>query len=128
MEVTNFLNEEMLPEDADVVSVAICQKFAELAVRNQRLVKSASEAREIIDRCGRVKFFPRFASNDVVFRVSRCKIYEENAYIEGASFCSCVCVCMCTMYNFKIEFSSLTRRSFRRFSACPSLTSSPCRT
>ena len=50
MEVTNFLNEEMLPEDADVVSVAICQKFAELAVRNQRLVKSASEAREIIDR------------------------------------------------------------------------------
>ena len=50
MEVTNFLNEEMLPEDADVVSVAICQKFAELAVRNQRLVRSASEAREIIDR------------------------------------------------------------------------------
>jgi hypothetical protein len=33
-----------------VVSVAICQKFAELAVRNQRLVRSASEAREIIDR------------------------------------------------------------------------------
>ncbi|CAL6416729.1 unnamed protein product [Bathycoccus prasinos] len=50
MEVTNFLNEELLPEDADVVSVAICQKFAELAVRNQRLVRSASEAREIIDR------------------------------------------------------------------------------
>ena len=50
MEVTNFLNEEMLPEDADVVSVTICQKFAELAIRNQRLVRSASEAREIIDK------------------------------------------------------------------------------
>ena len=41
--------EEELFHD-DVVSVAICQKFAELAVRNQRLVRSASEAREIIDR------------------------------------------------------------------------------
>jgi len=50
MEVTNFLNEEMLPEDADVVSVTICQKFAELAIRNQRLVRSASEAREVIDK------------------------------------------------------------------------------
>ena len=76
MEVTNFLNEEMLPEDADVVSVAICQKFAELAVRNQRLVRSASEAREIIDRLSAELSAIR-ASNDVVFRVSRCKIYEE---------------------------------------------------
>ena len=50
MEVTNFLNEEMLPEDADVVSVAICEKLAELAMQNQQLMRSSGEAREIIDR------------------------------------------------------------------------------
>jgi hypothetical protein len=51
LEVTNFLRtNNRLPEDADVISVAICEKFAELGVRNANLVKSAHDAREIIER------------------------------------------------------------------------------
>ena len=48
MEVTNFLNEEMLPEDADVVSVAICEKLAELAMQNQQLMRSSGEAPRLL--------------------------------------------------------------------------------
>ena len=51
LEVTNFLRtNNRLPEDADVISVAICEKFAQVGVRNANLVKSAHDAREIIER------------------------------------------------------------------------------
>ena len=43
-----FLNEEMLPEDADVVSVAICEKLAELAMQNQQLMRSSGEAARLL--------------------------------------------------------------------------------